>query len=171
MFSNPLHVWLRCNIFTGTLQQRRTSQPATTGQLGKNEVCENVRDYVRGIGESYLWRHAKAELDAFQPGGRLSKEFIAFACCKLRGQIDMHSGHVVGYCSIAGIDQKAPREIKIFIDEGVYSFPCRNYRNCEEWLFFNAKDFMPKDIRLHDWRCYETGCSTYYLCATCQKTK
>ena len=171
LFSNPLHCWLRSNIFTGSLQQRRTSQPATTGQLGKNEACVNVCDYVRGIGESYLWRHAKAELECYRPGGRLSKEFMAFASCTLRGRIDMHSGLLIGYCSIASIDKKAPREVKDFIAEGVYSFPCRHFRNCKAWLFFKWKDFMPKDIRLHGWRCCETGSSTYYVCASCQKPK
>ena len=83
----------------------------------------------------------------------------------------MHSGHLIGYCSIAWIDKKTPREVKNFICEGVYSFPCRNSRNCKEWLFFNAKDFMPKDIEFYDWRRYETGGSTYYVCASCQKTK
>ena len=105
----------------------------------------------------------------------ISKELVCFAGCVLWGVHGKWTPHVTDFCEIKEFGNRATEDVKKFLSDGLYSFPCVNVRLCRQWLFFLACDFhLSCDIPLleQDWNRVRTSDRrVYFMCPWCKLNK
>ena len=132
------------------------------------------------LSAEHCYGHGDAQLDmaGHKAKDPVSPLLIGFAECTLRGQKCDFSGKLIGRCNVLSFGLSTSQQVKEFFQAGVYSFPCKHFGTCAQWLFFRCDEFhvdekMEGYIAKYSWepmlaQVKETSCQRCCICPSCK---
>ena len=142
--------------------------------LSQEKLPDDIlQKYEAEARKGYTITQAMLEIRYHRKSTPISKELVCFAGCVLWGVHGKWTPHVTDFCKIKEFGYRATEDVKKFLSDGLYSFPCVNVRLCRQWLFFRACDFHPSCDMLthllqHDWdRVRTSDRRVYFMCPCC----
>ena len=103
-------------------------------------------------------------------GKHFSQDIMYYIGCDLWGYKCEYSFLPYWQCSIHKLPATGHPLLIAFVEAGVYSLPCHNYRQCGHWIFFRQAEFEINENMESKWKAlgwHKGGKRKYFTCPDC----